>query len=207
MPRSTREAACASASLRTHCARTLGSRRMRGSAWNSASPYPCSGIWACRARLTARPDEPLFCWEAHRAALGGGDVLLLANARNRFAAFACMQPGDWRDWERRGRGVAHLACSLRVRRGFDRRVPVLRRDSGRDAHARPASRRVHERAGGQAAAAPACPPSDEGEPFPHELCRLANEHMACKAAGFEGLGRPAERFAADLARLGIGRAR
>ena len=50
-------------------------------------------------------------------------------------------------------------------------------------------------------------PSDEGEPFPHELCRLANEHMACKAAGFEGIGLPAERFAADLARLGIGRAR
>ena len=50
-------------------------------------------------------------------------------------------------------------------------------------------------------------PSDEGEPFPHELCRLANERMACKAAGFEGIGLPAERFAADLARLGIGRAR
>ena len=40
-----------------------------------------------------------------------------------------------------------------------------------------------------------------------ELCRLANERMPCKAAGFEGIGLPAERFAADLARLGIGRAR
>ena len=43
------------------------------------------------------------------------------------------------------------------------------------------------------------------DPFPAELCRLANERMPCKAAGFEGLGLPAERFAADLARLGIAR--
>ena len=38
-------------------------------------------------------DDLLFCWEAHRIALGGCDMLLLANASNRFAAFACMQPG------------------------------------------------------------------------------------------------------------------
>ena len=43
-----------------------------------------------------------------------------------------------------------------------------------------------------------------GDPFPAELCRLANERMPCKAAGFEGLGLPAGRFAADLARLGLG---
>ena len=62
------------------------------------------------------PEEPLFCWEAHRAALGGADVLLLANARNRFAAFACMQPGDWRDWE--AVALAALHASLAAC-GFD----------------------------------------------------------------------------------------
>ena len=62
------------------------------------------------------PEEPLFCWEAHRVALGGADVLLLANACNRFAAFACMQPGDWRDWE--AVALAALRASLAAS-GFD----------------------------------------------------------------------------------------
>ena len=55
-------------------------------------------------------DDLLFCWEAHRIALGGCDMLLLANASNRFAAFACMQPGEWRDWERSA--VLALRASL-----------------------------------------------------------------------------------------------
>ena len=55
-------------------------------------------------------DDLLFCWEAHRIALGGCDMLLLANASNRFAAFACMQPGEWRDWERSA--VSALRASL-----------------------------------------------------------------------------------------------
>ena len=51
----------------------------------------------------------------------------------------------------------------------------------------------------------ACAPVSSAGMEEAELCRLANEQMPCKAAGFEGLGLPAGRFAADLARLGIAR--
>ena len=134
-------------------------------------------------------DDLLFCWEAHRIALGGCDMLLLANASNRFAAFACMQPGEWRDWERSA--VSALRASLAAC-GFAEGsidaylffggIPVVTRTHGRR-------------------------PVAFMNVLVDKLCRLANEHMACKAAGFEGIGLPAERFAADLARLGIGRAR
>ena len=153
-------------------------------------------------------DDLLFCWEAHRIALGGCDMLLLANASTRFAAFACMQPGEWRDWERSA--VSALRASLAAC-GFAEGsidaylffggIPVVTRTHGR----RPVAFMNVLVDKLLPLALPL--PSDEGEPFPHELCRLANEHMACKAAGFEGIGLPAERFAADLARLGIGRAR
>ena len=153
-------------------------------------------------------DDLLFCWEAHRIALGGCDMLLLANASNRFAAFACMQLGEWRDWERSA--VLALRASLAAC-GFAEGsidaylffggIPVVTRTHGR----RPVAFMNVLVDKLLPLALPL--PSDEGEPFPHELCRLANEHMACKAAGFERIGRPAERFAADLARLGIGRAR
>ncbi len=150
------------------------------------------------------PDDLAFCWEAHRAALGGADVLLLANASNRFAAFACMQPADWRDWE--AVALAAMRASLATC-GFDDRAidaylffagaPEVTRTHGR----RPVAflnvlvdKLLRLPLALDAAA----------EPFPLELCRLVNEHMPCKAAGFEGLGLPAERFAADLARLGIG---
>ncbi|MFR1639044.1 MAG: hypothetical protein ACLSVD_07615 [Eggerthellaceae bacterium] len=75
-------------------------------------------MWACRPPY-GEVDDLLFCWEAHRIALGGCDMLLLANASNRFAAFACMQPGEWRDWgARRCRRCARRwrhAASPRVR--------------------------------------------------------------------------------------------
>ena len=154
------------------------------------------------------PEEPLFCWEAHRVALGGADVLLLANACNRFAAFACMQPGDWRDWE--AVALAALRASLAAS-GFDEdAIGAYRFFAGAAEVTRTHGRRsvAFMNVLVDKLLPLALPlPSDEGEPFPHELCRLANEHMACKAAGFEGIGLPAERFAADLARLGIGRAR
>lgn len=150
-------------------------------------------------------NDLLFCWEAHRVALGGCDMLLLANASNRFAAFACMQPGEWRDWERVA--LAALRASLAAS-GFD--------EGAIDAYLFFGGAADVTRTHGRRPVAflnvlvdkllpLSLPlPLDEGAPFPLELCRLANERMACRAAGFEGLGLPAERFAADLERLGIG---
>ncbi len=150
-------------------------------------------------------DDLLFCWEAHRTELGGCDMLLLANASNRFAAFACMQPGEWRDWERVA--LAALRASLAAS-GFDEDVIDAYLFFGGAAHVT----RTHGRRPvaflnvlvDKLLSLPLPLPSDEGAPFPRELCRLANERTACRAAGFEGLGLPAERFAADLKRLGIG---
>ena len=149
------------------------------------------------------PDDLAFCWEAHRAALGGCDVLLLANASNRFAAFACMQPGDWRDWE--GVALAALRASLSAC-GFAKEAieaylffagaPEVVRTHGR----RPVA--FLNVLVGKLLPLPLG--LDAGaDPFAPDLCRRANGRMPCKAAGFEGLGLPAERFAADLARLGI----
>ena len=150
-------------------------------------------------------DDLLFCWEAHRIALGGCDMLLLANASNRFAAFACMQPGEWRDWERSA--VSALRASLAAC-GFAEGsidaylffggIPVVTRTHGR----RPVA--FMNVLVDKLLALPLALDA-AADPFPAELCRLANEQMPCKAAGFEGLGLPAGRFAADLARLGIAR--
>ena len=97
---------------------------------------------------------------------------------------------------RRAHGVARLACSLRVRRGRDRGVPVpRRRGRGPVAFTNVLVDKLLALPLALDAAA---------DPFPAELCHLANERMPCKAAGFEGLGLPVERFIADLARLGIG---
>ena len=151
-------------------------------------------------------DDLLFCWEAHRIALGGCDMLRLANASNRFAAFACMQLGEWRDWERSA--VLALRASLAAC-GFAEGsidaylffggIPVVTRTHGR----RPVAfmNVLVDKL------LPLALPLPSAGVCEAVLPRLANEHMACKAAGFEGIGRPAERFAADLARLGIGRAR
>lgn len=150
-------------------------------------------------------DDLLFCWEVHRAALGGCDMLLLANASNRFAAFASKQPGEWPDWERVA--LAALRASLAAS-GFD--------EDAIDAYLFFAGPSRVTRTHGRRPVAflnvlvdkllplslPLPPDADAA--FPRELCRLANERMACRAAGFEGLGLPAERFATDLARLGIG---
>ncbi len=120
-------------------------------------------------------DDLLFCWEAHRIALGGCDMLLLA--------IACMQPGEWRDWERSA--VSALRASLAAC-GFAEGsidaylffggIPVVTRTHGR----RPVAFMNVLVDKLLPLALPL--PSDEGEPFPHELCRLANERMACKAA-------------------------
>ena len=116
-------------------------------------------------------DDLLFCWEAHRIALGGCDMLLLANASNRFAAFACMQPGEWRDWERSA--VSALRASLAAC-GFAEGsidaylffggIPVVTRTHGR----RPVAFMNVLVDKLLPLALPL--PSDEGEPFPHELC-------------------------------------
>lgn len=151
------------------------------------------------------PDDLLFCWEAHRTTLGGCDTLLLANASNRFAAFACMEPGQWRDWE--DVALAALRASLAAS-GFDEGAIDAYLFFGGAVNVT----RTHGRRPvaflnvlvDKLRALPLPLPSDAGAPLPLELCRLANERMACKAAGFEGQGLPAERFAADLERLGIG---
>ena len=103
-------------------------------------------------------------------------MLLLANASNRFAAFACMQPGEWRDWERSA--VSALRASLAAC-GFAEGsidaylffggIPVVTRTHGR----RPVAFMNVLVDKLLPLALPL--PSDEGEPFPHELCRLANE--------------------------------
>ena len=150
------------------------------------------------------PEEPLFCWEAHRAALGGADVLLLANACNRFAAFACMQPGDWRDWE--AVALTALRASLAAS-GFDEdAIGAYRFLAGAPEVTRTHGRRPVAFMNVLVDKLLALPLALDAvaDPFPAELCRLANERMPCKAAGFEGLGLPVERFIADLARLGIG---
>lgn len=139
--------------------------------------------------------------------LGGADMLLLVNANNRFAAFACMQPGDWLDWERVALEAVHASlstCGLSEDAigayYFFAGKPEVTRTHGR----RPVAF-MNVLVDKLLAL-----PLDLGEvadSFPVELCRLANQQMLCKAAGFEGLGLPAERFAADLARLGMGRPR
>lgn len=148
-------------------------------------------------------DDLLFCWETHRVALGGCDVLLLANASNRFAAFACMQPGEWCDWECRAFSALRAALAAS---GFEEDVIEAYLFFGGAVDVT----RTH----GRRPVAflnvlvdkllPLSLPLDAADSFPLDLCRLANERMVCKAAGFEGLGLPVERFAADLARLGIG---
>ena len=150
------------------------------------------------------PEEPLFCWEAHRVALGGADVLLLANACNRFAAFACMQPGDWRDWE--AVALTALRASLAAS-GFDEdAIGAYRFFAGAAEVTRTHGRRPVAFTNVLVDKLLALPLALDAaaDPFPAELCHLANERMPCKAAGFEGLGLPVERFIADLARLGIG---
>lgn len=150
-------------------------------------------------------DDLAFCWEAHRVLLGGCDVLLLANASNRFAAFAVMQPGEWRDWQ--GAALAALRASLSTC-GFDERaIDAYLFFGGAADVTRTHGRRPVAFLNVLVDKLLALPLSlDPREPFPLDLCRLANERMACRAASFEGLGLPAERFAADLARLGIGSA-
>lgn len=149
-------------------------------------------------------DDLAFCWEAHRVLLGGADVLLLVNASSRFAAFACMQPGDWRCWQ--DTALAALRAAL-ADAGFD--APMI--DAYLFFGGAPAVTRTHGRRpvaflNVLVEKLLSLPLSLDarGEPFPLEACRIANEQLRCKAAGFEGLGLPSERFAADLERLGIG---
>lgn len=149
------------------------------------------------------PDDLLFCWEAHRVQLGGCDVLLAANASNRFLAAACMQPGDWLMWE----DVA--AASIRdalAASGFDgRKADAYLFFAGASEVTRTHGRRpvafLNVLVDKLLEAGPAH--VDPGSASQPELCRLANERMSGKAANFEGVGLPAERFAEDLRRLGI----
>lgn len=148
-------------------------------------------------------DDLAFCWEAHRVLFGAADVLLLVNASSRFAAFARMQPGDWRCWQ--DAALAALRAAL-----ADAGVDVSTIDAYLFFGGAPSVTRTH----GRRPVAflnvlverllPLSPSLDMREPFPLEACRIANEQLRCRAAGFEGLGLPSERFAADLERLGIG---
>ncbi|MBC2889757.1 DUF6933 domain-containing protein [Gordonibacter massiliensis (ex Traore et al. 2017)] len=145
-------------------------------------------------------DDLFFCWEAHRVTLGGRDVLLLANAGNRFAAAACMQPADWRAWEdvaveaiRRalaasGLGEREIGAYL-----FFAGAPEVTRTHGR----RPVAF-LNVLVDKLLAF-----PFDADCAFPADLCRFANERLPGKAAMFEGAGLAAERFAQDVRRVGI----
>lgn len=149
-------------------------------------------------------EDLFFCWETHRVALGGADVLLLVNASNRFAAFAVMQPGDWRIWE--DGALASIRAALAYA-GFDGQTidaylffggaPLITRTHGR----RPVAflNVLVEKL----LSLPLDSLVDSSEPFPRALCRIANEELRCRATGFEGLGQPAARFEADLRRVGI----
>ena len=148
-------------------------------------------------------DDLLFCWEAHRVQLGGRDALLAVNASNRFLAAACMQPADWMAWE--DVAVASIRGAL-VASGFDGReadaylffagAPHVTRTHGR----RPVAF-LNVLVDKLLQVSPRL--LDAGGALQPELCRLANERIAGKAANFEGAGLAVDRFRADLQRLGI----
>lgn len=149
------------------------------------------------------PDDLAFCWETHRVVLDGQDVLLLVNASSRFLAAACMQPADWCMWE--DVAAASIRAAL-LASGFS--------EHAADAYAffggTPEVTKTHGRRPvaflnvlvDQLMVAPVC--VDAACMVQLDLCRFANEHLAGKAAGFEGVGFAAERFAQDVRRLGLG---
>lgn len=114
-----------------------------------------------------------------------------------------MQPGDWRYWQDTALAVLRAALADA---GFD--APTI--DAYLFFGGAPAVTRTHGRRpvaflNVLVEKLLSLPLSfDAREPFPLEACRIANEQLRCKAAGFEGPGLPSERFAADLERLGIG---
>lgn len=154
----------------------------------------------CRRRPEyGEVDDFFFCWEAHRVVLDGTDVLLLANASNRFAALSCLQPGDWRVWEDVALKSVRRAL---LASGFDGRAadaylffagaPEVTRTHGR----RPVA--FLNVLVDKLLAAPVR--VDRSCVFQSALSRFANEQLPCKAASFEGLGVAVERFADDMAR-------
>ncbi len=148
-------------------------------------------------------DDLFFCWEAHRVLLGAADVLVAVNASNRFAAVACMQPSDWLDWE--GAAVAAMREALAASGFGQKQVDAYLFFAGLPDVTKTHGRRPVAFLNVLVDKLLACSiPVDRAALVQPALCRFANEGLCCRAAGFEGSGIPAERFAADLKRLGIG---